>query len=93
MNQDPLLLLPAESRKAVEARLAELWRGEYRLRIEGELDPVSRFYYDQLMTRYDGDWQKVMGHVRVRRFVFHEAGRVGIGTFQPKDEKTRIRPS
>ncbi|MEZ6004579.1 MAG: serine protein kinase [Planctomycetota bacterium] len=89
MNQDPLLLLPAESRKAVEARLAELWRGEYRLRIEGELDPVSRFYYDQLMTRYDGDWQKVMGHVRVRRFVFHEAGRVGIGTFQPKDEKNQ----
>ena len=33
--------------------------------------------------------RKVMKHVRVRRFVFSEADRIGIGTFQPKDEKNQ----
>ena len=89
MNQDPLMLLPRASRRAVEASLAEAWTGEYPLLIEGELDPVSRFYYDLLMERYDGDWARTMEHVEVRRFVFHEAARVGIGTFQPKDEKNQ----
>ncbi len=89
MNQDPLLLLPTEVRQTVQAQLNDKWAGEYELRIEGDLDPVSQFYYDLLMDRYSGDWAKAMEHVRVRRFVFHEAGRVGIGTFQPKDEKNQ----
>ena len=89
MNQDPLLLLPPGARSQVQQRLNDAWKGEYELHIEGELDPVSRFYYDLLMERYEGDWARVMEHVTVRRFVFHEAARVGIGTFQPKDEKNQ----
>jgi serine protein kinase len=42
-----------------------------------------------LMDRYGGDWTKVVRHVRVRRFVFSEQDRIGIGTFQPKDEKNQ----
>src|SRR5204862_3829893 len=34
-------------------------------------------------------WSKLAGHVRVRRFVLSETDRVGIGTFQPKDEKNQ----
>ena len=41
------------------------------------------------MRRYDGDWMKVVKHIRVRRLVFSEQDRVGIGTFQPKDEKNQ----
>lgn len=41
------------------------------------------------MRRYNGDFAKVLRHVRVRRFVFSEQDRVGIGTFQPKDEKNQ----
>src|SRR5262245_29377004 len=42
------------------------------------------------MTRYQGDWSKVVGsHVRVRRLVLSEKDRIGIGTFQPKDEKNQ----
>ena len=89
MNQDPLLLVPAERRSAIEAELNKTLRSEYSIAIEGELDPVSRFHYAQLMERYDGDWEKVIRHVRVRRFVFDESERVGIGTFQPKDEKNQ----
>ncbi|MFT5050129.1 MAG: serine protein kinase [Chlamydiales bacterium] len=89
MNQDPLLLIPIEQRQAVEGKLNEHHRGEYSLHVAGELDPVGRFYFDLLMRRYEGDWSKVIGHVTVRRLVFSEKDRIGIGTFQPKDEKNQ----
>jgi serine protein kinase len=89
MNQDPLLLLPQASREAVARRLNETFEGEYRLTIRGELDPVSRYWLRELLERYDGDWNRAMEHVRVRRFVMSEKDRVGIGTFQPKDEKNQ----
>ena len=89
MNQDPLMLVPDEARPGIEERLNRNLRAEYNLHVQGQLDPVSRYWYGELMARYDGDWDKVVGHVRVRRFVLSEADRVGIGTFQPKDEKNQ----
>ncbi len=89
MHQDPLLLVPPEARSALEERLNRRHRGDYRLAVEGELDPVSRFYFERLMAEHDGDWTRVVEHVRVRRFVLSEKDRVGIGTFQPKDEKNQ----
>ncbi|MFT4539207.1 MAG: serine protein kinase [Planctomycetota bacterium] len=89
MNQDPLLLVPDDARKGIAERLNQGMRREYSIAIEGELDPVSRFYYSMLMERYSGNWSKVIQHVRVHRFLFSEADRVGIGTFQPKDEKNQ----
>lgn len=89
MNQDPLLLIPEEQRSLVEERLDSKLRAEYSLKVRGELDPVSRFWFSQLMDRYQGDWRKVVEHVTVRRFTFSESDRVGIGTFQPKDEKNQ----
>ncbi len=89
MNQDPLLLIPPEARGRVEERLNASFDRPYRLEIQGELDPVSRWYYSLLLKRYDGDWTRVIEHVRVRRFVLSERDRVGIGTFQPKDEKNQ----
>src|SRR5437016_6749188 len=41
------------------------------------------------MTEYKGDWTKVVGHVKVHRLLLSERDRVGIGTFQPKDEKNQ----
>ena len=89
MNQDPLFLIPNEARASVAERLNKKLRKEYRISIQGELDPVSRWFYTNLMERYDGDWKKVVSHVRVRRMLLSEADRVGIGTFQPKDEKNQ----
>ncbi len=89
MHQEPLLLIPEDSRAAVLASLNKGLRCEYELGIEGELDPVSRFYYKLLMERYSGDWTRVIEHVRVKRLVLSEADRIGIGTFQPKDEKNQ----
>jgi len=89
MHQDPLMLIPFEARPALEAKLNEESRTDYRLHIRGELDPVSRYYYRELMGRYDGSWTKVLEHVRVQRLVLSERDRIGIGTFQPKDEKNQ----
>jgi serine protein kinase len=89
MHQEPLLLIPQDSRPKIVERLNAKARAEYKLDIQGDLDPVSRYYYQLLMERYDGDWKQVVSHVRVQRMVLSEADRVGIGTFQPKDEKNQ----
>jgi serine protein kinase len=89
MNQDPLLLVPSAGRAALEERLNSRHDQAYRLRIEGELDPVSRYWFRELSDRHQGDWSKVVEQVRVRRLLLSEADRVGIGTFQPKDEKNQ----
>jgi serine protein kinase len=89
MNQDPLLLIPAEARQEAERRLNKNLKRGYRIEIAGELDPVSRFWMRTLLERYKGDWARVIEHVRVRRLVLSEKDRIGIGTFQPKDEKNQ----
>jgi len=90
MNEDPLHLIPLDwrARAVKDLGLDERCR-DYSIPIKGELNPACRFRFNQLMLRYDGDWARVMGHIRVRRFVFSEQDRIGIGTFQPKDEKNQ----
>ncbi len=92
MHQDPLMLIPREARGDIEHALNENYKPEHhggKIKIAGDLDPFSRKIYDDLMLFYDGDWNKVIEHVRVRRLVLSEKDRVGIGTFQPKDEKNQ----
>jgi serine protein kinase len=90
MHEEPLHLIPERMREEVLAQLNERAdaRGN-RVVIEGELCPSCRFQFNELMRRYDGDWTKVSRHVEVRRLVLSEKDRVGIGTFQPKDEKNQ----
>ena len=45
--------------------------------------------YYQRLKKYDGDWTRVIQDVRVKRVILSEKDRVGIGTFQPKDEKNQ----
>ncbi|MEM9166406.1 MAG: hypothetical protein AAGB48_05215, partial [Planctomycetota bacterium] len=92
MHQEPLLLVPLEARADIEAALNEAYAPAHHngvLKITGELDPFSRKIMDDLMRFYDGDWARCMSHVRVRRLILSEKDRVGIGTFQPKDEKNQ----
>jgi serine protein kinase len=89
MHEEPLHLIPPEFRSAVLAQLNEDHPLEKQVMIEGELCPACRFVYRRLMEQYQGDWTKVINHVRVRRLTLSEKDRVGIGTFQPKDEKNQ----
>ena len=60
-----------------------------RSTIEGDLCPFCRQMFNERMARYDGDWSQVVEDVRVRRLILSEQDRIGIGTFQPKDEKNQ----
>jgi serine protein kinase len=92
MHEEPLVLVPREAREDLLARLNAAYKPRHhngRLRVTGEPDPFCRKVFEDLMAFYDGDWRKVMDHVKVRRIVLSEKDRVGIGTFQPKDEKNQ----
>ena len=90
MNEEPLHLIPERFRSDVESQLNAGRNSEdFQVRIRGELDPFCRFMYQQRLKKYDGDWTRVIQDVRVRRVILSEKDRVGIGTFQPKDEKNQ----
>jgi serine protein kinase len=89
MHEEPLKLIPPEWRDKAIEKLG-LSNENYKVRVDGELDPASRFIFKHLMNRYKGDWGKMVeNHVRVRRLLLSEKDRIGIGTFQPKDEKNQ----
>jgi serine protein kinase len=89
MHEEPLRLVPLPFRNEFLADINQRLASDRRIQVEGELCPPCRHVYNQLMHRYEGDWTKVIEHVRVRRLVLSEQDRVGIGTFQPKDEKNQ----
>lgn len=90
MNEEPLHLIPKRFRKDVEDELNQnRHEDQYKVRITGELDPFSRFVYTERLKRYNGDWTRVVQDVRVKRLILSEKDRIGIGTFQPKDEKNQ----
>jgi serine protein kinase len=89
MHEEPLKLIPLEIR---EEFLEKLNRGrkDYKIKIKGEVSPACRYIMGEYLKKYNGDWMKVIdNHIRVKRMVLSEKDRVGIGTFQPKDEKNQ----
>ncbi len=89
MHEEPLHLAPIEMRGEFLAELSRHTKDGYEFFVEGDLCPFCRRNYDELIRKYDGDWTAVISHVRVRRLLLSEKDRVGIGTFQPKDEKNQ----
>lgn len=89
MHEDPLLLIPEDIRSQISDEINRGQDGDFRVKIEGELSPPSRYIFKTLMDKYNGDMMKVLSHVRVKRMFLSEADRIGIGTFQPKDEKNQ----
>jgi serine protein kinase len=89
MHEEPLRLIPMEWR---ERAVKELGLGDERVQVrtDGDLDPACRFIFKSLLERYKGDWARMIAnHIRVRRILLSEKDRVGVGTFQPKDEKNQ----
>jgi serine protein kinase len=99
MHDDPLRLLPTSIRKSFIDKVnanyrltlpAEEQNNAYTFKVEGELNPRSNKFMTALLEEYEGDLQKVLeNHILVVRKVFSEANRMGIATFQPKDEKNQ----
>jgi serine protein kinase len=89
MHEEPLHLIPPGVRSSVLADLNENNQSEYRISVTGDLCPACRHVFRTLMEEHHGDWSKVIAHVKVKRLILSEQDRVGIGTFQPKDEKNQ----
>jgi serine protein kinase len=89
MHEDPLKLLPLEIREKVMKELSKNGEKDFEIPVTGELAPASRFIQKEYLRKYKGDLAQVLKHVRVYRLLLSEKDRVGIGTFQPKDEKNQ----
>jgi len=92
MREDPLHLVPASHREQIQEYLNSHQSDSpdsYHVEISGDLCPLCRFMYNQKLDASDGDWTKVLSDIVVRRIALSEQDRVGIGTFQPKDEKNQ----
>lgn len=89
MNEEPLHLIPEKQRDELLSSLLKNAATDYEIKIEGDLCPACRQVYKELLKHYNGDRLKVLDHVRVKRLILSEQDRIGIGTFQPKDEKNQ----
>jgi serine protein kinase len=92
MHGDPLQLIPVELRVSF---LQQLTEGadkapKYPIQVKGELCPFSRYIFNDRLQKYNGDVSAMLAsEVKVYRMVLSEQDRIGIGTFQPKDEKNQ----
>jgi serine protein kinase len=87
MFEEPLHLISANNRANLLKDLLGDKSVEYA--VEGDLCPSCRQIFQELNKIYAGDVQKIFDHIKVRRIILSEKDRVGIGTFQPKDEKNQ----
>ena len=82
IHEEPLHLLPEELRKQIEK--------EYGVHIEGELCPYCNWMLENVWGYWKDDgktWVKDISQVEVKRIVFSEQSRIGIGTFSPASER------
>jgi len=91
MHGDPLTLIPMDLRAAVLAELnKDREPNAVQAQIKGDLSPFSRYMFNDRLLKYDGDVAAMLAaEVRVYRMILSEQDRIGIGTFQPKDEKNQ----
>jgi serine protein kinase len=92
MREEPLHLVPVGDRPAVLDYLhaGQIGKSDpYYAEISGDLCPLCRFMFNEKLKIADGDWTQVVKDVVVKRLILSEQDRIGIGTFQPKDEKNQ----
>jgi serine protein kinase len=93
MHEEPLHLVPESHRAEICEFLNQgidvSDHKSYHVEITGELCPLCRFMFQERQERYDGDWTRVLEDAAVKRILLSEQDRIGIGTFQPKDEKNQ----
>ncbi|MBI2339136.1 MAG: serine protein kinase [Deltaproteobacteria bacterium] len=89
MHEEPLHLVSFKARDKLLSEVNKALSAEEKIYVDGDLCPSCRYIYNALFALYEGDFNKVMGHVEVRRLILSEKDRVGVGTFQPKDEKNQ----
>jgi serine protein kinase len=88
MHEDPLGLIPQELRPQFE-RILNKDNPKSPVRLRSGISPQLELYMEALLENYSGDFKQLLanGHITVQRYLVDESKRVGIGTFEPKNEK------
>ncbi|MCZ6786114.1 MAG: hypothetical protein O7E54_03005, partial [Planctomycetota bacterium] len=85
MKTNPIFLVPQERR---EALLREICGGKPDFPhvhiLRGDLGTKSREIHEALLTAYQGDWRRVMGHIRVERFYVSRRYRAAAVSIEPQ---------
>lgn len=89
MHEEPLHLVSWKTREKLLNVANKGLPGEERIFINGDLCPLCRYIYNALFSHYEGNIEKVFNHIQIKRLVLSEKDRIGVGTFQPKDEKNQ----
>ncbi len=89
MHEEPLKLIPLDFRKEIIDEMNKQFPEENKIKIAGGLCPVCRYNFKLLLKENHGDWKKVLDNITIHRLILSEEDRIGIGTFQPKDEKNQ----
>ncbi len=89
MHEEPLNLVPKELRPKLLEQLNASRQEDFDITIRSESCPFCRQMFNERLKKYNGDWQQVLEEIKVHRFLLSEQDRLGIGTFQPKDEKNQ----
>jgi len=90
MHEEPLRLVPFDLRPTLLVQLNEGRSSrEGEITITGDLCPFCRQMFNERLAKHDGDWHRMLEEVKVYRLILSEQDRIGIGTFQPKDEKNQ----
>ncbi len=90
MHEDPLHLVPLDLRATILAKLNEgKGPNDHQVVIKGDMCPFCRQMFNERLAHCDGDWNQMLQETRVYRLILSEQDRIGIGTFQPKDEKNQ----
>jgi len=91
MHEEPLKLIPEEIREEFVSQLMGDAKPCYPVTTHrGDLDPACRKYFNHYMEMCNGDWERLVTEcIQVRRLIISEKDRSGIGTYQPKDEKSQ----
>jgi serine protein kinase len=90
MHEEPLHLVPFDLRPGLLGKLNEGRKAtDFHVQLHGELCPFCRQMFNERLAKHDGDWAHMLEDVKVYRLILSEQDRIGIGTFQPKDEKNQ----
>jgi serine protein kinase len=91
MHEEPLKLLPAAFKDDFVKKLFTDKELVYPITTHlSDLNPSCRKNYSLAMEKHKGDWHAMVKNcIRVKRLILSEKDRIGIGTYQPKDEKSQ----
>ncbi len=100
VHEDPFMLLPIDARREIQDFLNAQVLSKYGkgtdfpedkyIEIKGTPCPFCRQAYSAFLAREHGDWRRVLErHLKIKRLIFSEEDRIGIGSFRPKDEKNQ----